>query len=343
MRKLLNTLYVTTPNAYASLDGENVVVSVDGEQLGRFPFHILEGIYLFTYPGASPALMGKCVKLGINLVFISPRGKFLARASGVANGNVLLRKEQYRISDDKKRSAMLAKNFLFGKLYNSRKVLARARRDHSERLDEETFLDAEASIKGILRNVLEENTLENLLGLEGAAANVYFSRMDDMILRSKDDFFYHERSRRPPLDNVNALLSFVYMMLTNDCASAAEAAGLDSYVGFMHRDRPGRASLSLDLVEELRPCLADRFVLTLINDRVITSKDFQKQENGAVLLRDDGRKKLQKEWQIRKQKKIIHPYLKEKIEWGLIPYVQALLLARYIRGDLDGYPPFLWK
>ena len=343
MKKLLNTLYVTTENAYASLDGENIVVSVEKEELGRFPLHILEGIYLFSYSGASPALMGKCVRENINLVFLTPRGRFLARACGESNGNVLLRKEQYRISDDPFRSAILARGFLFGKLYNSRQVLARARRDHGERIDETAFLRAEECLQEALAKLLDETTLEGLRGLEGAAANHYFSRLDGMILRNKGEFYYHERSRRPPLDNVNALLSFVYTLLSNDCASAAESAGLDSYVGFLHRDKPGRTSLALDLVEELRPCLADRFVLTLINDRVVTTEDFQKQENGSVLLTDVGRKKLQKEWQSRKQTKIMHPYLQEKIEWGLIPYVQALLLARCIRGDLDGYPPFLWK
>ena len=343
MKKLLNTLYVTTPKAYASLDGENIVISVDKEELGRFPLHILEGVYLYTYAGASPALMGKCVRDGINLVFLTTNGRFLARAGGAGRGNVLLRKEQYRISDDPLRSACLARHFLFGKLYNSRQVLARARRDHAERIDTETFLHAETAIKDILEQLLSDKTPGELLGLEGAAANVYFSRMDDMILRDKESFFYHERSRRPPLDNVNALLSYVYTLLSNDCASAAEAAGLDSYVGFMHRDRPGRVSLALDLVEELRPCLADRFVLTLINDRVVTPDDFVRQENGAILLKDDARKKLQKEWQARKQTKITHPYLKEKVEWGLIPYVQAMLLARHIRGDLDAYPPFLWR
>lgn len=210
-------------------------------------------------------------------------------------------------------------------------------------IDVEAFQSASNHLKELLPQVLTATSLDSLRGLEGAGANLYFSLFDDMILRNKEQFFYHGRNRRPPLDNVNALLSFVYTMLANDCASALETVGLDSYVGFMHRDRPGRASLSLDLMEELRPCMADRFVLTLINDRILSPKDFEEQENGAILLTDTGRRKIQKEWQARKQVKISHPFLHEKIEWGLVPYVQALLLARYLRDDLDGYPPFLWK
>lgn len=343
MRKLLNTLFVTTENAYAALDGENIVIRVGEDEAGRFPLHILESIYLFTYAGASPALMGKCARDGIDLVFLSPRGRFLARTCGASRGNVLLRRIQYRMADDPVQSCLIARNFMFGKLSNSRYVLDRTRRDHGMRIDVEAFQSASNHLKELLPQVLTATSLDSLRGLEGAGANLYFSLFDDMILRNKEQFFYHGRNRRPPLDNVNALLSFVYTMLANDCASALETVGLDSYVGFMHRDRPGRASLSLDLMEELRPCMADRFVLTLINDRILSPKDFEEQENGAILLTDTGRRKIQKEWQARKQVKISHPFLHEKIEWGLVPYVQALLLARYLRDDLDGYPPFLWK
>lgn len=343
MRKLLNTLFVTTENAYAALDGENIVIRVGEDEAGRFPLHILESIYLFTYAGASPALMGKCARDGIDLVFLSPRGRFLARTCGASRGNVLLRRIQYRIADDPVQSCLIARNFMFGKLSNSRYVLDRTRRDHGMRIDVEAFQSASNHLKELLPQVMAETSLDSLRGLEGAGANLYFSLFDDMILRNKEQFFYHGRNRRPPLDNVNALLSFVYTMLANDCASALETVGLDSYVGFMHRDRPGRTSLALDLMEELRPCMADRFVLTLINDRILSPKDFEEQENGAILLTDAGRRKIQKEWQARKQVKISHPFLHEKIEWGLVPYVQALLLARYLRDDLDGYPPFLWK
>ncbi len=343
MRHLLNTLFVTVEDAYATLDGENVVIRREEEILGRFPLHILEGIFLFTYPGASPALMGKCAREDVNLVFLTPRGRFLARTCGMSQGNVLLRRTQYRAADNPLQSCRIARNMIFGKLSNARQVLDRTRRDHGPRIDVQRFQAVSDQLQGLLPQVLEETSLDALRGLEGAGASAYFGLFDDMILRSKDTFFFHGRNRRPPLDRVNALLSFVYTMLGNECASALEMVGLDAYVGFLHRDRPGRTSLAQDLLEELRPCMADRFALTLINNQEISSKDFEEQENGAVFLTAEGRKKVQRAWQERKQVVITHPYLKEKIPWGLVPYVQALLLARYLRGDLDGYPPFLWK
>ena len=342
MRKLLNTLFVNTDNAYATLDGENVVISQDREEIGRFPLHILEDIYLFSYAGASPALMGKCVQNGINLVFLTPTGKFQARVCGESTGNVLLRRTQYRVADDPYQSCRIARNFIFGKVTNARNVVERTRRDHSMRIDEEKFQNVSDQMKNLLNQIFEETSLEALRGLEGTAANLYFSVLDDMILRNKEDFFFHGRNRRPPMDNMNTMLSYVYVMLSNECASALEMVGLDSYVGFLHRDRPGRASLALDLMEELRPCMADRFVLSLINNRIILPEDFEEQEDGAVMMTLSGRKKIQKEWQNRKRDKITHPFLQEKVEWGLVPYVQALLLSRFLRGDLDGYPPFMW-
>ena len=343
MRKLLNTLFVTREDAYAGLDGENVVIKRGDEVIGRFPLHILEGIYLFSYVGASPALMGRCASDDINLVFLSPRGRFLARTSGQSRGNVLLRRTQYRAADDTVQSCRIARNFIFGKVSNARHVIDRTRRDHAARIDVQKFQDVSNQMKGLLELILKEESLEELRGLEGAAAQLYFRVFDDMILGNKADFFFHGRSRRPPLDKVNAMLSFTYVMLGNECTSALEMVGLDAYVGFLHRDRPGRTSLAQDLMEELRSCMADRFVLTLINDRIITAKQFEQQDSGAVLLTTEGRQIIQREWQSRKQTRITHPYLQEKIEWGLVPYVQALLLARYLRGDMDGYPPFLWK
>jgi CRISPR-associated protein Cas1 len=334
---------VNTEDAYATLDGENIVIKQGENTIGRFPLHILESVYLFTYAGASPALMGKCADMGIDLVFCTPRGKFLARTSGTSRGNVLLRRKQYRCADDEDVSCDIAKNFIIGKLYNSKRVLERAVQDHAMRIDIVAFENAIDQIKKISVQVTETDNLDSLRGLEGAAASIYFDRFDEMILRDKDNFYLNSRNRRPPLDNVNAMLSFVYTMLCNDCASALEMSGLDSYVGFMHSDRPGRKSLALDLMEELRTCMADRLVLSMINNRLINPKDFVIQENGAVFLNEDGRKKVQKEWQSRKQTKITHPFLKEKMEWGLVPYAQALLLSRYLRGDLDGYPPFVWK
>ncbi len=343
MRRLLNTLFVTTENAYLTLDGENVVVNREKEEIGRFPLHNLFGIISFSYAGASPALMGACARRQIGLSFCTPRGRFLARTSSLSNGNVLLRRTQYRAADDLNASCRIARNMIFGKLYNARWSLERTRRDHAPRIDAEAFRNASKTIRNLLPQILQVTDMDTLRGLEGAGAAAYFGMFDDMILREKEHFFFHGRNRRPPLDNVNAMLSFAYSLLGNDCASALESVGLDSYVGFMHRDRPGRTSLALDLMEELRPCLADRFVLTLINNRVVTSNDFLQSESGAVQLSEQGRRKFLKSWQERKQEAITHPFLEEKIPWGLVPYMQALLLARYLREDTDEYPPFLWK
>lgn len=343
MRHLLNTLFVTSENAYLSLDGENVVVNRDKTELGRFPLHNLSGIICFSYAGASPALMGACAKRDVALSFCTPRGRFLARTTGITNGNVLLRRAQYRVADDAAQSCQIAKYMILGKLYNSRWSIERTKRDHKLRIDENKFQNASNIIKNLLPQVLEEISLDSLRGLEGVGAAAYFDVFDDMILREKDSFYFNGRNRRPPLDNVNAMLSFAYSLLTNDCAAALESVGLDSYVGFMHRDRPGRTSLALDLMEELRPCFADRFVLTLVNNKVMQPGDFEKSESGAVKITDTARRKFLKSWQERKQETITHPYLGEKMPWGLVPYMQALLLARYLRGDLDAYPPFLWK
>ena len=343
MRRLLNTLFITSEDAYATLDGENIVITKQKEVAGRFPLHTLQGIICFSYAGATPALMGACAEHGINLAFCSPQGRFLARTCGKSRGNVLLRRKQYRIADNDAESCLIAKNFIFGKVYNARWSLKRTRRDHAIRIDTEKFSIATEQLKNLLTQILDAKSLDSLRGFEGSAAGIYFDRFDEMILANKTEFYFHGRNRRPPLDNVNALLSFVYMLLANECASALEANGLDSYVGFMHTDRPGRMSLALDLLEELRPCLADRFVLTLINNRVINPKNFLRQENGSILLTDEGRRAVLQQWQKQKSETIVHPYLKEKIVRGLIPYVQALLLTRHIRGDLDAYPPFLWK
>lgn len=343
MRKLLNTLYVTTEDAYLSLQGENIVVSVNKKEIGRFPLHGLQSIVSFSYSGASPALMGICAEKGINLSFCNPNGRFLARCVGLSNGNVYLRREQYRIADDELRSILIAKNMIFGKVYNSRWSLERTIRDHALRVDIDKMNDSSTFLKTNLKNIFDSKELDELRGFEGVCASEYFSCFDMMILRDKDAFNYTRRNRRPPLDRVNALLSFAYSLLTNDCTSALESVGLDSYVGFMHVDRPGRKSLSLDMVEELRPCIADRFVITAINNRIVTVDDFETTESGAVFINDKGRKSFLKKWQEKKREQIMHPYLKERIPWGLVPYVQAQLLSRYIRGDIDEYPPFLWK
>ena len=343
MKHLLNTLFVTTEDIYLSLDGENVVANQDRKELARYPLHTLEGIVSFSYSGASPALMGACAERNVSLAFCTPRGRFLARTTGKSTGNVLLRRTQYRVADVPGPACRIARNMVFGKVYNARWSIERTRRDHSLRVDAAQLSEASAHLKGLLPQIAEETSLDSLRGLEGAGATVYFGVFDQMILGEKPLFSFQTRSRRPPMDPVNAVLSFLYSILANDCASALESVGLDAYVGFLHRDRPGRTSLALDLMEELRPCLADRFVLTLINHRTLTKQSFDIRENGVVLLSDNGRRTVLKHWQERKRGIITHPYLQEKIPWGLVPYVQALLLARYLREDLDAYPPFLWK
>lgn len=280
---------------------------------------------------------------GIQLTFLTPNGRFLARENGMSQGNVLLRREQYRIADSEARSCIVARNMITGKVYNARWVLERTLRDHALRIDQRRVREASEHLRQVNLQIQQVEELEQLRGLEGEAAVQYFGVLDELILSQKADFLFDGRNRRPPQDNVNAMLSFAYTLLANDCATALETNGLDAYVGFLHRDRAGRKSLALDLEEELRAPFADRFVLTLINNRIVQDKHFERQESGTVFLNDTGRKLFLKHWQEKKRDEITHPFLKEKMPWGLVPHVQALLLARHIRGDLDAYPPFLWK
>ncbi len=341
MKKLLNTLYVTTENAYLSLDGETVVILSEGQEPGKIPLHLFEGIVTFGYTGASPALMGKCAEYNKQIVFLTPQGKFLARSIGKQYGNILLRKKQFALSEQGR--FQIAKNMISAKLYNSSSVIRRAISDYPRRLDCQTWGESERVLKQNAKAVYWLKDAESLRGIEGASAVSYFSVFDQLILQQRESFRFQGRSRRPPLDNVNALLSFGYALLTSMCVSALETVGLDPYLGFFHADRPGRCSLALDLEEEFRAYLVDRFVLSLINRKMITEKAFYQKENGAVLLTDEGRKSFLTAWQERKKEVIVHPFLKEKVEVGLLPYVQAMLLARFLREDLDEYPPFLWK
>lgn len=343
MKKLLNTLFITQHNVYISLDGDNVVLIKEQEKIGRFPLHNIESIIAFGYTGASPALMGYCAKRNISLVFLTMNGRFLARVTGESRGNVVLRKKQYRVSDDENASVKVARNFIIGKIYNNKWIIERATRDYPLRIEVSKFKEVSSSLSALIQDVRRCKDLERLRGLEGQAAICYNKVFNQMILQQKEDFYFYSRNRRPPTDNVNAMLSFAYTLLANDTASALEGVGLDAYVGFLHRDRPGRASLALDVMEELRGVYADRFVLSLINKKVINKDDFLTKENGSVIMTDEGRRKFLKSWQSRKQEKITHPFLSEKISWGLVPYAQALLLARFLRSDLDEYPPFLWK
>ena len=343
MRKLLNTFYVTQPEIYLSLDGETVAARRDDEVLMRIPLHNLEGIVTCGFAGVSPALMGACAEKGIALTFLTMNGRFLANVHGIEKGNVLLRKTQYRMSDSEECSLSIARNMLIGKLHNSRWILERAVRDHALRLDVEGVKNSARMIANSVQLIRQAESLGSLRGIEGEAASRYFAVFNELILQNKNDFIFDGRNRRPPLDRVNALLSFTYTLLSHDTSAALSAAGLDPFVGFLHRDRPGRRSLALDVMEELRAPLADRFVLTLINNRQVEPSGFVQKENGAILMKDETRRILLTAWQERKKDQIKHPFLKEKIPWGLVPHSQALLLARYLRGDLDEYPPILWK
>ncbi|SET03519.1 type I-C CRISPR-associated endonuclease Cas1c [Anaerobranca gottschalkii] len=343
MKKLLNTLYVTTPNAYLTKEGETVVIKVEDEIKFQMPIHNLEGIVCFGYIGASPALMKLCCDNNVGLSFLNEYGKFYARVSGEVKGNVLLRREQYRRADCIQSSLEIGKNIILGKLINCRSVLRRAIRDHSLIIDKNKIDEVINRISYKINYIDRATSLEELRGLEGEAAREYYSVFDELILWQKEDFYMKKRTRRPPLDNMNALLSFLYTLLAHDVQSALESVGLDPYVGFLHRDRPGRASLALDLMEELRPYLADRVAVTLVNRKQINGKGFIQKETYGVIMTQETKKEVLMAWQKRKQETINHPFLNEQINIGLLPYVQAMLLARYLRGDIDGYPPFLYK
>lgn len=342
MKALGNVLYVTTPEAYLALDGENVVVKKNDTTSLRLPLHNLENIVCFSYPGVSPALMGACAERNVGLCFLRPSGHFLARVTGKQQGNVLLRRKQYTLSQDDAASVAIARSALLGKVANSRKVIDRALRDHPLLVDRDALQSASGYLKEMLQSIQSATTTDSLRGLEGYAAKRYFSVFGQLIIQQKESFVFENRNRRPPLDNMNALLSFLYTLLTQEVASALETVGLDPFVGFLHVDRPGRPSLALDMMEELRPVFADRLALSLVNRKQISGKGFVEKESGGILMDDETRKAVLSAWQKRKQEEIVHPYLKERIPFGLIPHVQASLLARHLRGDLDAYPPFFW-
>ena len=340
MRKLLNTLYVTTPEAYLSKDGLNVVVSVKQQEVFRIPAINIEGIVTFGYMGASPGLMKLCSDSGISLTFLSPNGRFVSRVQGATHGNVLLRKAQYALSDDEEWSLHVAQLMIAAKIQNYRNILRRYIRDYGDcqKVDAAVrVLDANK------RYALHAEDKTKLMGFEGIASNAYFEVLPKLILNQKEAFPFNGRNRRPPKDAVNAMLSLAYTLIANDCAAALETVGLDPYVGYLHALRPGRTSLALDMMEEFRAYLGDRFVLSLINKRQITPKDFLYQGDNGVVMTDKGRKIFIAAWQNRKRETLIHPFLNEKVEIGLLPYIQAMMLARYIRKDIDDYPVFLIK
>ena len=340
MRKLLNTLYITTPDAYLSKDGQNVVISLHQKEIFRIPVINIESIVTFGYMGASPGVMKLCNDNGISLTFLSPNGRFISRIQGTTKGNVLLRKKQYQLSDDESWSLHVAKLMIGGKIQNYRNILKRYTRDYGEN---EKISQAIFMLENSKRQILTAQNKTILIGYEGIASNIYFEVLPILILNQKQDFQFHGRNRRPPKDAVNAMLSFAYTLIANDVSAALETIGLDPYVGFLHTLRPGRTSLALDMMEELRAYLGDRFVLSLINKKQITAKDFLFQGDNGVIMTDHGKKIFISAWQNRKRETITHPYLNEKVEIGLLPYIQAMLMARYIRLDIDDYPVFLIK
>lgn len=346
MRRHLNTLYVTTQGVYVSKDGLNVVTKLDGTEIGRVPIHMIGGIVCFGRVSMSPPAIGFCAEQGVAISYLAENGRFLARVEGPVSGNVLLRRQQYRCSDEPTACAAIVRGIVAGKTLNQRAVIRRTLRDHGDGMDSAAvhrLQSAGERLTHIARSTEKPITVDELRGFEGEAAHVYFSVFPDLLRTDDAELSFRGRSRRPPLDPVNALLSFIYTLLVHDIRSALESVGLDPAVGFLHRDRPGRPSLALDLLEEFRPFFADRLVLSLINRRQIRGKDFQRLENGAVLMGDSLRKDVLVAYQERKRDELTHPFIEEKVTVGLLWHIQAQLLARHLRGDLDGYPPFVWK
>ncbi len=343
MKRHLNTLYVMTEGAYLACEGETVLVRAEKETRLKVPIHMLGGIVCFGRVGWSPALMSLCGERGVALSLLSTNGRFRARVQGPTSGNVLLRREQYRRADDARESAALARSIVAGKVVNCRQVLLRGLRDHGQNDGSAELKKAADRLARLLRDIETEAALDAVRGFEGEAARTYFGVFDHLIKAQKDDFAFNGRSRRPPLDKVNSLLSFLYTLLFHDAASAAEVVGLDPAVGFLHRDKPGRLGLALDLMEEFRPFFGDRLVLSLINKKQLKASGFEKSESGAVLMDEETRKTVLAAYQKRKQEEITHPFLEEKTTVGLLLHLQARLLARHLRGELDAYPPFFWK
>lgn len=343
MKKYLNTLFVNTQDAYVFHEGEAIVIRVDGEEILRVPIHMIGGLVCFGNVSVSSPLLGLCGKRGVTISLLSEHGRFMARVQTGVTGNVLLRREQYRRADDRAVRLELARGFVLGKLSNAKTVLLRAARDHSEKAGVEFLSRAAERLAALLAAARRESDLDVLRGLEGEGARVYFGVFNNAITSQRESFILNGRSRRPPLDNMNALLSFIYTMMVHDAEAALESIGLDPQVGFFHSERPGRPSLALDLIEEFRPFIGDRVALSLVNMRQVQPGGFNKSETGGVTMDNDTRKTVVTAYHKRKQEEILHPFIEESVPVGLLFYVQALLLARYLRGDLDAYPPFFWR
>lgn len=343
MKRHLNTLFVTTQGTYLFKDGETLALKVEDTVKLRLPIHTLEGVVCFGQVSASPFLLGHCAEHGVSVSFLTEHGRFLASVQGPTSGNVLLRRRQYRLADDPAASSALARYFLTGKLVNSRAVLRRALRDHGGKIAAGEVGLAVDRLSQHLERLRSAMSLDEARGIEGDAAHAYYGVFDALIVSDKGDFAFAGRNRRPPLDPVNCLLSFLYTLLAHDVRAALETTGLDPAVGFLHRDRPGRPGLALDLMEEFRPFFADRLALTLINLGKVKGRGFKRLESGAVVMDDGTRKEVLVAYQERKQDVVEHLFLREKMPIGLLFHTQALLFARHLRGDLDGYPPYLWK
>ena len=343
MRKILNTLYVSSQGSYLHREGETVVIEKEQEKVMQIPIHSLSSIVCFGNVLCSPFLLGLCAERDVSVSFLTEYGRFLASVQGPVRGNVLLRRQQYRMADDLEVALKISSFIIMGKLANCRIVLNRAIRDHSDKINTTQIKMASEAINRLIDEIPKAKDLDELRGIEGQAAAEYFSVFNELIIDQKDDFIFSDRNRRPPLDEVNALLSFIYTILAHDIRSALETVGLDPAVGFLHRDRPGRPGLALDIMEEFRPVIADRLVLSLINRRQITKKGFTKAANGAITMDEDTRKKVLTEYQNRKNEEIVHQYIEENVQIGLLFFIQANLMARFIRGDIDGYPPFFWR
>lgn len=342
MKKLLNTLYVTNQDAYLKREGLNIVIELYGKRVKRYPIHILKQVVCFNYMGMSPALMKLCMEENVNVSFYDPYGRFCARLVGKSYGNIYVRKKQYELSESDE-SLDFVKNIIYAKAYNCRKLLIRAKLDHKDKIDLLKVEKVIENIKKMMLQIPEAKSKDEVRGIEGRIASDYFSVFDELIIKNRDQFYFNGRSKRPPLDRVNAMLSFLYSILTNEIASALEGVGIDSYAGFFHTDRPGRMSMALDIIEEMRAILVDKFVLSLINLNRIDKSKFEIKENKATLLNDKGRNQILSYWNERSHEEIYHPFIETKIQIGLLPHVQALLLNSYIRGDIDFYPPFLKK
>ena len=343
MKRILNTLFVTQQEIYLKKEGDTVVAKMGNDIKLQLPLIDLSNIVCFGNIRVSPALMGHCAEMGVGISFLTENGKFLARVQGRISGNVFLRRAQYAIADDPMKRLNIVKNMVAGKIANSRTVIQRFLRDHSEKVDRKKFDKVVNELKNNMELIPRARDIETLRGIEGLSAKMYFEIFEDMIISQKKDFTFMGRSRRPPLDKMNAILSFIYTLLYNDVYSAVESVGLDPQVGFLHTERPGRMSLVLDLMEEFRPYFADRLALSLVNLKMVKPTQFKKLDNGAVLMNDASRKSVILAYQKRKQDVINHPFVNKKMHLGLAFHTQALLMARFIRGDMDGYPPFIWR